>query len=115
MTTTTDSKKEIPDSPVIDLIRNTVRQQEPDAEIILYGSRARGDARPDSDWDVLILRNKQKLDPLERGTISYNLFLKGLEELNQEINAREYTKTEWETTPVRTLFQYNVKREGIRL
>lgn len=27
----------------------------PDAKIILYGSRARGDARPDSDWDFLVL------------------------------------------------------------
>ncbi|MBR1433792.1 MAG: nucleotidyltransferase domain-containing protein [Bacteroidales bacterium] len=27
------------------------------AEALLFGSRARGDARPDSDWDILILIN----------------------------------------------------------
>ena len=27
----------------------------PDAEVIVYGSRARGDFQPDSDWDFLVL------------------------------------------------------------
>ena len=38
---------------VLSLIRDTIRASEPAAQIILYGSRARGDAREDSDWDVL--------------------------------------------------------------
>lgn len=32
-----------------------VRQLCPDAELRLYGSRARGEAQPDSDWDLLVL------------------------------------------------------------
>lgn len=36
-------------------IREAVHSVEPGAEIILYGSRARGDAEPNSDWDLLIL------------------------------------------------------------
>ena len=101
------------ESPVIDLIRNTVREQAPDAEIILYGSRARGDNRPDSDWDVIVLHNKPKLQPRERGKIDYDLWSKGLEN-NNEINTKEYTKTEWENAP-RTLFKHYVETEGIRL
>lgn len=38
-------------------IRQAVREVEPDAEIILYGSRSRGDAVLESDWDLLILGN----------------------------------------------------------
>ena len=36
-------------------IKEAVQVVEPSAQIILYGSRARGDAQPDSDWDLLIL------------------------------------------------------------
>ena len=32
------------------------------AHAILFGSRARGDARHDSDWDVLILLDKPKIE-----------------------------------------------------
>ena len=32
-----------------------IRDVEPEAEILLYGSRARGDAREDSDWDLFLV------------------------------------------------------------
>ena len=35
--------------------RDAVKKIEPSAEIILYGSRARGNAEPESDYDFLIL------------------------------------------------------------
>ena len=31
------------------------------SSLLLYGSRARGDNRPDSDWDLLILLDKPSL------------------------------------------------------
>ena len=37
------------------LIRATVNSVDKNAEVILYGSRARGDEKADSDWDILIL------------------------------------------------------------
>ena len=36
-------------------MKQAVHAIEPDAEIILYGSRAREDASSESDWDFLIL------------------------------------------------------------
>ena len=38
-----------------------IRSIEPDAEIILFGSEARGDARPDSDIDLLVLLSGDKM------------------------------------------------------
>ena len=32
-----------------------IRGVEPEAEILLYGSRARGEAREDSDWDLFLV------------------------------------------------------------
>jgi predicted nucleotidyltransferase len=40
---------------LLDHVKQTVHAIEPAADIILYGSRARGDAHPESDWDFLIL------------------------------------------------------------
>lgn len=36
-------------------IKQAVHEIEPDAETVLYGSRSRHDAVPESDWDLLIL------------------------------------------------------------
>lgn len=36
-------------------VKQAIHEIEPDAEIILYGSRSRGDSVTDSDWDFLVL------------------------------------------------------------
>ena len=97
---------------IIQMIRDTIREQEPTAQI-LYGSRARGDAREDSDWDVLAIVDRPRLTLEERGNIHYPVWDKGLE-MGEEINVFSYTKDQWEQAPP-SLFKYNVLTEGIRL
>lgn len=98
---------------VLDMIRTTVRKAEPDARIILYGSRARGDAHEDSDWDIVILINKPPMPHHERYEIACELWDKGFE-MGEEINALVYTVDQWNTAPP-SLFKHNVKEEGIQL
>ena len=60
---------------VLAKIKETLLQVAPGAKVILFGSRARNDARSDSDWDILILVDKNKLDPDDFDRISYPLYV----------------------------------------
>ena len=40
---------------LLERVKQAVHEVEPAADIVLYGSRARGDAHAESDWDFLIL------------------------------------------------------------
>ena len=112
-------EKKIKDMPedkkaqIVSLIRDTIRASEPTAQIILYGSRARGDAREDSDWDVLAIIDKPRLTLQDRSNLQFPVWDKGLA-LGQEINVFSYTRRQWEQAPP-SLFKFNVMKEGITL
>ena len=101
------------DAIILDMIRDTIRSAEPTAQIILYGSRARGDANDSSDWDVLAIVDKPRLSLEDRGNLQYLVWDKGLD-MGEEINVFSYTKQQWEQAPP-SLFKKNVMREGILL
>ena len=82
-------------------------------EIILFGSQARGDAREDSDWDVLVLLDKQKVSPADIDEVAYPLRELGWD-FGETINTILYTKEEW-NRDVASPFYENVKREGVKL
>ncbi len=102
------------DSYVIAKIKNVVSQSIPaGGKVILYGSRARGTANPKSDWDLLILLDKDTLAQADYDTVSYPFVLLGCE-LGEDINPILYTQKEWESYRV-TPFYENVTRDGIIL
>ena len=95
-------------------IKKTVLTQEPDAEIILYGSYARGDDRPDSDIDILVLLNKENITYEDEKKIThplYDLEFKTQQVISPLIRSR---KIWYEKYPNTGLF-INIKNEGIRL
>ena len=44
-------------------VRDAVLELDPDAEVYLFGSVARGSARPDSDVDILVVSDRYGGDP----------------------------------------------------
>lgn len=63
------------------------------SKLYLYGSRARGDAREDSDWDLLILLDKPKITLDDYG-VGYPFREAGWE-MGAEINPQVYSMEEW--------------------
>ncbi len=55
-------------------IKSAVLSVDQSAEIILFGSRARGDFKEDSDWDVLILTDKDEANFRFKKKIRKELF-----------------------------------------
>lgn len=80
---------------IIQMIRETGRKVvPPDGQVWLYGSRARGDAHEGSDWDILILLNKPKLEASDYD-VTYPFRELGWE-IGEEISPHIYTKKQWD-------------------
>ena len=84
-----------------------------DAAIYLFGSRARGNGRSDSDWDILILLNKDRITLQDIDDVAYPIRELGWD-LDQDINPVLFTKKEWAENHF-TLFNHEVTRDAIRL
>jgi len=57
---------------IIYQVKESVRKIDPKAKVILFGSKARGSSKKDSDWDFLILTSQKVNEKLKR-TIRENL------------------------------------------
>ena len=79
----------------------------------LYGSRARGTAHRHSDWDILLILNKDSLTQSDYDNVSYPFVLLGCE-LGEEINPIMYTAKEWKSYQA-TPFYENVEQDAINL
>ena len=91
----------------LEIVRRIVRLVSP-LKVILFGSRARGDARPDSDFDLLVVRDSDKPRP-ERSAPIYT----ALADLPAEVEVMVYTPAEikeWEQVP--EAFVTTAIREG---
>lgn len=85
----------------------------PSSSLILYGSRARGDYKDDSDWDLLILLDKPELSDSDYDDVSFPFTLLGWN-IGELISPQMYTKKEWNSISFLPFYK-NVERDKIVL
>ncbi|GAB2523738.1 nucleotidyltransferase domain-containing protein [Spirosoma aerophilum] len=100
------------DEQFLQVVKKQVCGIDPQAEVWLFGSRARGDARADSDWDFLVFTNND-LSRGRRWQFSDKLYDIQLE-TGRMISTVVWPQRERRRYEVTDLYQ-NVMDEGIRL
>jgi uncharacterized protein len=99
---------------ILDTITKAIHKQDPSAQAFLFGSRARGDNRSDSDWDILILIDSKyvsnEIEDKFRDDL-YNLEL----ETGQIISTFIYSKNYWRKKLRFSPLYKSIKKEGIKL
>ena len=99
---------------VVNRISQAIHRVAPTATAILYGSEARGDARQDSDIDVLILLDGDKRDLKHEDELAGELYDIELS-TGILISPMIMPRKQWESRPFKTPFYVNVMNEGIRI
>jgi len=99
---------------ILQKIISVVNGYDIDSEVYLYGSQARGDAKRFSDWDLLILLNRQN--------ISFDFETKIMDDIYEvELETGEifspliYSKNDWNINHAVTPLFENIQREGVRI
>ena len=99
---------------IVRLIKDKVSRKNPEAEVVLFGSHARGQATRESDWDILILLNDLKVTRTLEKEYREELFDIELE-IGEPISTFVFSKSEWESKHSVTPLYQNIKQEGILL
>lgn len=93
-------------------VEKAVKSIDPYAKVILFGSRARGEGRVDSDWDFLILTSKEVTPNLED---KFRAKLYELElEYEQVISYVIESLQNWENY-LNSEFYKNIQADGIEV
>lgn len=95
-------------------IEKSIQAKDSKAVAYLFGSRARGDFRPDSDWDILILVDDNQVTNEIEDKFREDLYDIELES-GQIISTLIYPKDYWKSRMIYSPLFKNVTREGILL
>ena len=95
-------------------IFESIHATDPKAEAYLFGSRARGDFKPESDWDILILVDNIKVTNEIEDKFRDELYDIELD-TGQIISTFIYPKDYWSNTLAYSPLFKNVAKEGVRL
>ncbi len=99
---------------ITEKIRLTVCAIDADAEVYIYGSRARGEATDESDWDIMVITHKDATPQLKQSIrhALYNIEWDNGCVISSIIHSRE----EWASPLMRlTPFYQNVTSQAVRI
>jgi len=83
------------DAPMLKLLMDVAGTVMPSSSSVwLYGSRARGEAHTNSDWDLLILLDKQEITTEDFDKYGYPFIVMGWEH-GADISPQLYTRKDW--------------------
>jgi len=103
----------IADTEILQLIKSSITEVIPDAKVILFGSRARGDSHKESDWDFLILTNyrisKETEKKIHDKIFSISVMIASF------INYLLVYEQDWEQSPSYYSLYQSVSKEGISI
>ena len=90
-----------------------IQSVEPEAEVLLFGSRARGEAHEESDFDLLVV-TPERVSTQERG--AYLVPIMPIEQKYMELLSMTFVpRAEWEAQRTTHTFLRVVNREGYRV
>lgn len=99
---------------IVEQIKQAVQGVEPNADVLLYGSRCRSDANAESDWDLLIIvdgpLNDQRTDRIRHRLYELEW------EFGEVISSIVRCRSDWNSALYQAMpFRQRVQQEGIRL
>ncbi len=97
-----------------EMVKPRILQYDRKAEIVLFGSRARGDAEVESDWDLLVLTEDKDVEKLNKKLLKDLLYQVEMPN-NLVISLLVRNKEDWEKHYAVTPLYDSIRKEGILL
>ncbi len=101
---------------ILDEIRPELQRVLPKgARVLLFGSRARGDNRPDSDFDLLVLLDHEgRATDDDFNKVIYPMYMT-IWNKDVDVDILHYTNNEWQSKKGKSLLYYNVTDEAVEI
>jgi len=98
----------------LDVFREVAHRVLPEgSQVWLYGSRARGEAQADSDWDILILLDKPSISSQDEDDYAYPFVDMGWDYASA-VSPQIYTFEDWKKMAFTPYYQ-NVEHDKIQI